>query len=424
MTRTLLALFAIAFAASTQAQTYFYIGEIAVNPQPASTSDNISIDLIGGLSSTGASVTSASAQVSGNTVTISIAANDIGGLTVIVPHTETLQLGQLPAGTYTIEISGTNVGDFAPQPQHQFIVSGSGSPCGDLIIESILWHAFTDTAIVVHVTNNSSFELFDYPNFILFDANGDTLAKEVVNFFGIASESWHLLAIHPDAQLPSGPFNGTLELWTLFTTVLSCDWSLLIDLCPPAPCAEVLATVQNFGGALAIGDYNYSIFDEDMVLAASGTLTMTESLQVDSDPLCLPPGNYSMSCYAAQPPTGGWPVFVMVSPGWISGPQQSVSFDLPVLTPFSFFAPCIDGTNGINPIAPPALLLHLVGDALRVRRTDGAPLGTVELFDAQGRLLQGGRTTAGSVDLSMSKVNNGIVVVKADGLALRWLVVK
>ena len=111
MNRTLLLLAAFAITAIVRAQTYFYINEIAVNPQPATEADNISIDLIGGLSSTGASVLSASADVVGSIVTISITAIDVGGLAVIVPHTETLQLNQLPAGTYTIAINGVNVAE-------------------------------------------------------------------------------------------------------------------------------------------------------------------------------------------------------------------------------------------------------------------------------------------------------------------------
>ncbi|MBK9758733.1 MAG: hypothetical protein IPO90_01870 [Flavobacteriales bacterium] len=119
-----------------------------------------------------------------------------------------------------------NVGDFAPQPQHQFVVSDFGAACDSLALVSIQWHAFSENEIVVHVQNNNFNQLFDYPNFILFDANNDTLAVETVNFFGIAGDSWHMLQVNEGAIIPDGQFTGMLELWTLGTTVLACEWTL------------------------------------------------------------------------------------------------------------------------------------------------------------------------------------------------------
>lgn len=422
MNRTLLLLAAFAITAIVRAQTYFYINEIAVNPQPATEADNISIDLIGGLSSTGASVLSASADVVGSIVTISITAIDVGGLAVIVPHTETLQLNQLPAGTYTIAINGVNVADLAPSPQHLFTVMPGASVCDSLEIVSVQWHAFTDTAIVVHVINENANEIFDYPNFILFDGNGDTLAVETVNFFGIGGESWHVLNLHPDATVPVDPFYGTLQLWTLFTEELACEWMPFIDLCPPAPCTTIIPNVQNLGGALAIGDYNYALMDADMNSVASGTLTMTSDMQFDADTLCLPPGDYWMACYAAQPPTGGAPWFGVMTPGWIAGPQHPVSFDLPVITPFSFYESCIDGTNGIAEAIGAPLSILRMGDALRIQRADGAPLGMVELFDAQGRLIGSVQGSGSTVDFDVAGASSGVLVVRAGGQSVRCVI--
>lgn len=424
MPRTLLAPLALFLAALTHAQTFFYINDIVVSPQPATTADNISIDLNGGLSSTGASVTSASAQVTGNIVTISITAQDVGGLTVIVPHTETIQLGQLAAGTYTIVINGTFVGDFAPAPQHVFDVLGGGSPCDNLEIVSVQWHAFTDTAIVVRVVNSNFNEIFDYPNFILFDSNGDTLAIETVNFFGIGDESTHVLAIHPDATMPVGPFAGTLQLWTNFTSELACEWSLNFDLCPSEPCATIIPNMQNLGGALVIGDFNYSIFDENMDLVATGTLNMISDTQFDADTLCLPPGQYSMACIPLQPSTGGGPYFSVMAPGWIAGPGLFIFEGMPVITPVTFYEPCIDGTNSMPETRQPGFSIQQHGDMLGVLSGSGAALGPVELFDAQGRLVMSTLATGDRAELSLSGIGAGVVLVRAGGQSLRWVVLR
>lgn len=419
MIRSLLSVSALVCATVLQAQTYFYIDQIVVDPQPATPADNISIDLVGNLSGGGAYIASASAAVNGNVVTITIVAGDNGGITVLIPYTHTVQVGQLSAGTYTIVFNAVNVGDFAPSPQHQFVVEGGPTACDSLIVESISWHAFNDTMIVVHVLNNSA-TLFDYPNFILFDEDGDTLAVETVNFFGIAGESWHQLHLHPDGTVPVDPYYGQLELWTGFTTELACEWMPFIDLCPPEPCAMIIPMVQNLGGALAIGTYSWSMFDADMNSVGSGTFTMTDVLQMDSDTLCLPPGEYQMACYAQQPPTGGNPVYSVSTQGWISGPSQQVSFDLPVLMPFTFYEPCIDGTNNVAEVHGNTFQTFITGDQLRVQ--DQGPLGTVEVVDARGRRVAGTTTTATSISFATGDLGKGVYLVRAGSAVVRVMI--
>ena len=384
MTRSLLASLLLACANTLSAQTYFYIDEVVVYPQPATTQDVVSIDLIGNLSSTGSYVASATANVTGSLVTITVVAASTGGLAVLVPHTETIMLGQLPAGTYNVAVSLGSQGVLFPPNPVSFYVLGGGSPCDSLVID-VLWHPFTDDAVVVHVLNNSS-ELFDYPNFILFDANGDTLAKETTNFFGIAGESWHTLNVQAGATLPVVPFDGSLELWTDFTTDLACSWEGTWDLCPPDPCANMLVTIQNLGGALAMGTYNWELYDADFQQVASGQLEMTETVQYDTDPVCLPPGSYSLDVSPNDPPTGGNPVF-SVSTSWnITGPSQQVVWSLPVAMPFEFYLPCMDGTNAIGESHDSVGLVVSQGPyGITLRTSDGSAIGEVRVLDVQGR---------------------------------------
>ena len=423
MLRTLLTSFAIGCASLLTAQTYFYIDQIVVDPQPATTEDDINIDLVGGLASTGAYVASASAQVTGFVVTITIAAADPGGLTVIVPHTETVNVGQLPAGTYTIEFITQGVGDFAAGPQHQFVVGGGGSVCDSLDVVSIQWYAFSDTAIVVHVLNENMNEIFDYPNFILFDANGDTLAKEIVNFFGFGGDSWHVLNVHPDATIPEAPFNARLELWTLFTEELACTWDVAIDLCPPPPCATLITTIGNFGGALTIGTYNWSIFDEGFQFVSGGQFEMTAQLQNDADTICLAPGSYYMAVSMNQPPTGGAPYSGVSTEGYITGPSQAVPWDLPVMMPFDFYLPCADGTNSIGASnTSTGLITAQEGSMLRVQQRDGSPIGRIDLLDAQGRLRYSGSATANTALIPTWDLGSGLFIVRT-GRAVQRAVV-
>ncbi len=414
MIKQLLSCIALACSTLASAQTYFYIDEIAVVPQQPTTFDNISINLIGGLSSTGAYVVGTSAQVTGSVVTITIAAADPGGATVIVPHVEPVAIGQLPAGTYTIVLATQNVGDFAPQPQHQFVVSDFGAACDSLALVSIQWHAFNENEIMVHVNNYNFNQIFDYPNFILFDANHDTLAVETVNFFGIAGDSWHMLQVNEGMIIPSGSFAGSLELWTLFTTVLACEWTLPIDLCPPPPCATLIPTIQNLGGGIPIGTYEWTIYDSDFLVASSGQFELGFGMEYDADTICLAPGSYTMVVTPNDQPTGGAPVFSVAIGGFISGPSQGVTWETPVPMPFDFYLPCADSGNGIaTSVSQSGLSAVQFGSDLNVQRINGQPLGNVELFDAQGRVCFQTSVQANTASIPVQEFGSGIFLLRA-----------
>ena len=108
-------------------------------------------------------------------------------------------------------------------------------PCDDLSFVSIQYSPFTDTIINVHVENAGA-EIFSYPGFVLLAPNGDTLAKEMVNYFGIGAESVHSLDVRDGVHDPLTDFTGTLELHTGFYDVLACDWQLNQSLCADTPC--------------------------------------------------------------------------------------------------------------------------------------------------------------------------------------------
>lgn len=109
------------------AQTYFYINSIAVDIAAPTDQDNISILLIGDLSDGGAFISSATFNVVSNTVMLNIDADSQGGISVLVPHTETMPIGMLAPNTYTIQISGAGISDNTPPAQHQFTVTGLGA---------------------------------------------------------------------------------------------------------------------------------------------------------------------------------------------------------------------------------------------------------------------------------------------------------
>lgn len=403
-------------------QTYFYIESISVLPAQPTVSDNVNLQLAGNLSSTGAYIVSADAQVNGTTVALTIVAADNGGLAVLVPHTESIDLGQLPAGdysiTFTLNTSGTL--DLAPQNEHFFSVSG-GDPCDHLLIASVQWHAFSDTSIVVHAQNTDmSGELFDYPNFILYDSNGDTLAKETVNFFGIGSDSWHLLRVLDDASVPTTSFDGTLELWTGFTTSLACTYDMTFDLCPPEPCATFMPSMGNYGGALVLGTFNWEVLDEVGVVA-SGQFVMTETEQYVSDSLCLPPGEYQMMVSPTAPPTGGGPMFFVTDPSGYSSALWPVEWSLPVALPVHFFLPCADGTNVVPEPGASSIDIRLAPNGVQIERADGSPLGPLHVYAEDGRIIHAASVSGSRAVLDLPAAGVYVIRVGDQVIKAAWV---
>lgn len=416
----------LAFVHAAQGQTYFYINGVAVLPAAPTDQDDVRLLLHGDLSNTASWVTGASAQVDGYTLSLTVNTQGDMGIDVLVPHTETVPAGMLAPGTYTVVIGGSGVLDSAPAQEHQFTVAGGeATACDSLIIASVEWAPFSDTTLLVHVFNPTS-ELFDYPGFVLLDANGDTLARETVDFFGIAQESWHVLAIQPGATVPEGPFTGTLELWTWFHAELSCTWNTTFDLCPPGPCAPLTAYIHNISGNPADGSFQYTVRHMGEVVA-TGLFVLTPDNQYDSDSLCLPPGNYLMEVVADQGPSGSQPRFGVSLGNAVQGPSAPVEFTTLSAVPFNFLAPCADGTQGVAERQPAALALACGNGMASVARSDGRALGDLRVYDGQGRMVFHVDEQGTSYQWATAGWPAGLYLVCVEGadhdrLAARWVV--
>lgn len=329
-----------------------------------------------------------------------------------------IELGQLPAGEYTIDFTDASTGilDGAPPEQHTFTVTGDGGdPCDDLEIVSVHWHPFTDTALVVHVRNNST-ALFDYPNFILLDDANDTLAFETVNFFGIPEESWHVMPLREGVELADTPISARLELWTQFTTEFACAREATFDLCPPEPCSELRPTLMNVGGSLVTGLFNWVVFD-DGGIAANGQFELTMDVQYADTTICLPPGNYSVNVSPVDLGQTGILYYSVTTPGYLSTASAQVTTSMPMLMPFSFFGPCISGGQSVQELLPDALLTATAHGGLHVWNNTSMALGPVWLFDAQGRLLF--HTTATTDRLFVPVQRPGVYILRAGERTLK-----
>ena len=412
--RTLLLSSILFLAHCAIAQTYFYIHAIDVVPGSPTAADPIEIQIHGDLSSTASFIQNVQHTIIGNVLNINVIANASGiGLDVLVPHTEVVQIGQLPAGNCSIVINGTSILDNAPPPEHQFTVTQSSGGCEGLEITSIMYEAFSDSLIEVQVTNAGP-GFFPYPGFLLFNADGDTFAIETVDLFGIGEGSIQRLLIHPDANLLIPSFTGTLQLWTNFYDSLNCTFPVEVELCPPT-CAPIVAYVTNLGGAITNNTFNYSISNGDGQ-SASGVLELADEVQFATDTVCLPPGEYTMHVTSGAGPGGGQPWAGVLTPGNFGGPQQPVTSP-PVQIEFIFYEQCIEIIDQVVPLESEAKYrFSRTADHILIERMDAGPIGEVMLMDAKGAILRSKRPSVDQLRIATDRLASGAYMLKVSDM--------
>lgn len=267
-------------------------------------------------------------------------------------------------------------------------VASAQSVCDLVTIQDIRYDAFMDTTLLVELTNGSQ-DIFSYPGFILYNTNGDTIAKEVVNFFGIGQDHISAMNIYPDATVPSGIFEGTLELWTGFYDSLACTFDISEPLCPDTVCHTLVFDLSNLGGALINAGYSYSITDALGIVQVSKDFSLEDTVQQYQDTLCLPSGDYTLAIHTDDNPTGGQPYYGLYeaqSQFWSS--QLSGTIDQGSSTTgqsFSLYAECdsdINATSDISPENPVTLTWNREG--IWAHTSEGQLVELV-LYDLTGR---------------------------------------
>lgn len=286
--------------------------------------------------------------------------------------------------------------------------------CSDLDIISVTYAPFSDTAVQVVVNNNGS-DIYAYPGFILFDQNGDTLAKEVVNTFGIGAPSVHLLNFHPNANIPTGQFTATLELWTGFYQLFACTWNMTVDLCPADTCTNVTVNIGNFGSALINSSFDWMITDTLSNTLASGTFFMADTIQSDLDNVCLPPGEYLYWVDSPQP-TGGQPYFGISAglsnygiPLIQGGGNQSI--------PFTLFGACTDFSQNVLDQIEDRNRLNISSQngTIFLSQNEGKQIGVVEVFDLHGRMLFSQDIKRNIANIDLREYPTGVYLLRSKG---------
>ena len=272
--------------------------------------------------------------------------------------------------------------------------------CDSLEIVNVEYWPFADSVIAVYVDNQSS-NLFAYPGFVLFDANGDTVAKEIVNYFGIGPfDQVHLLQVKQGVQVQES-FSGTLELWSGFYSNMECTYNKQIELCPDTTCTEIFLNLANNGGAIAIATFTWDIKNLAGAVQYSGTMELTGTQQHDVDSLCLPYGSYIIEFNSAQQPMGQVWATTYTGIFYPNGPGGQFIINNTILD-LDFYEACFDPNSIEEPTNTLNIQAFVNNDLLHISNLKGKAIGNILIYDAIGRLIikeQSQKSTA-QIDLS------------------------
>lgn len=177
--------------------------------------------------------------------------------------------------------------------------------CDSLEIISIGFNPFNLNEIVVYVYNHNQIEIFSYPGFKLVNNQGDTVASETVNYFGISQTSAHKLIVNTGfAGFQAGEvFNGMLLLYISFYDSLVCSFPVSSVLLPETGCTDFIIFSNDYLGSIG-QPVNWSVTDESGSIIFSGVHDFSNGGVYFTDSVCLENGCYNLNITAANPLEG------------------------------------------------------------------------------------------------------------------------
>jgi len=147
--------------------------------------------------------------------------------------------------------------------------------CFNIEIDEVIRDPYNENYITVHILN-PSFENVGYPGIRIYNSLTDELiGEEVVNFFGIGTESTHLVPITLDI-VQAEIYNLRIEIWSGFYDTLECSSTANYVLYPEEFCTD---------SEIIVGLVGVDAGEDPFILEISqnGELVFSDSFILDSE---------------------------------------------------------------------------------------------------------------------------------------------
>lgn len=282
--------------------------------------------------------------------------------------------------------------------------------CDDVFPAGITFNPFDSSLIEIRMVNNGPIG-WSYPSLIFYNAN-DSIAWAPAEFFALANDQVFTLQTMDGGTIPTGPFNGKVELWTGFNDSLRCTWFPEPLLCPPTECTVIHPYVLVSSGNASGMQFIWTVTDDLQQTVASGEMTVAEGSIETMDSVCLAPGHYALHVFNPWI-TGDSIYFNMHSQAWNSGASPQVELSSGNASTFTLLEACIDEDNAITEHATSSVQVSISNDMLHIQRDDGRTFDSIVLVDASGRRIHIPSTTSPTVDVPLNTVAPGLLLVSA-----------
>lgn len=296
--------------------------------------------------------------------------------------------------------------------------AGNPAECDSVDIVSVQFNPFDMNQLLVYVENNNQLELFSYPGFKLTNTQGDTVAEETVNLFGIGQESLHQLNTSLTGYLPGDVFDGQLYLYTGFYDSLRCVFPVSDVLVPDGGCSEFYISTTDWSENISQSLY-WSITDEQGTVVESGEHDHTSTEYTLYDTVCLPNNNcYTLNITANNSLEGNSDIRVNYSGFWLSEGTQMAQGSTQYSIDFSVYY-CDSllsvGESELD-LATVQLMPNPASERLNISWEKENSFHTLDVFDLAGKLVL---TTSiegkSNADISLATLQNGVYMVRLSG---------
>lgn len=269
-------------------------------------------------------------------------------------------------------------------------VASAQTACDSVEFVSVEYKAVNSQVLEMVVLNESS-DPFFYPEFVMYDLNSDTLAIEIpmINWLEPHALQSQFLQVKQGVQLPDGPFDVELELFTEQIPASTCLWDLNVDLCPTGACQLAEFYVINTDDTLEVFDLDWAVKDMDNNQLANGTFHMNDQHHTKKDTACLPPGEYIVEISMGGAPISNELLLGVTSEhthgiGTNTALEQDPS---PEDLQFHWYENCIPSTNSISEMNAFELTVVQRGNLLLLSSPADVLFERAELIDMSGKLL-------------------------------------
>lgn len=288
-----------------------------------------------------------------------------------------------------------------------FVARGQGDSCSSVAPVAAFVSPYDMTILHLACVNSSLEEFFSYPSWKVYSGEGNLLAEETLNYFGLTDTTWHVLNVLNPLDFNTSSQEVTLQLtWSSINGEQSCEFAYVLEPWVPSPNPDaecMLVHVHAWGTLSKASGFHFSLFNvtEEQEVASFDVVADEAGMWPYDDvaEACLDWDQcYTLSWEPLGAPQSTSPVYVGISPGewgnsaWFDfetvevWPLEAGSIYLDAYEP-DCDTTSVDGAGEAHqtPLrwvaANPASVSSLVPEAWRgaeVWSVDGRALGTVD----------------------------------------------